>query len=1263
MTAASPAGVPSAMMLAGCHLHPLFVVRVAGEPTAPLDALGTGETDRLWHHADSLRAALGADAPAACAELERLVPGLADRDASRAALAAKRLLFNGQAPKPAHLAALAGHVPADLLGVLDRLVALSVAIDATEQALAGSFEAEMAHGVPALPSLLAGSNLRAALGYANPVLLAKLARHVAGTPADAKTTRNFEDSLLQYHARASTKTSPLSSFTVIGVGRWAESGGTGLHFPPGLRRRVAVKAGLMRHLLAPLLADFDLVRETLPVRFNASAGRIQGRIAFYRATPGNEVSGRTWGAGLARAELDDNGAIRLVESLLQGRELTLSTLAAALVERAPALAPGIDRFLRQLFDIGLLQVDAGLFEQDDPLAAATALIGQLRHPEAPALLAQFDQVAAALATLCSDDAEAHATATAIVGNAVRAVAALTGAETDSPLFRPAFHENCYLGAPETPLSSALLAPHADALSVLQDLSLLLDPHQELHSRMVDAFVARFGEGGECGDPRAFLEEFDAHYAPGVLDRPFDSERTTPPGPCTAGLLRAKAAFDHYLETLLRHGEDIDLDLDTLRAIVDMMPPTLRARSASYSHVVQVARYDGRDTLVLNQVFGGRSSILSRFLEIADEDALADTRDYLATAAEAAAVELPGVFGFNANRHPPLLSRELDVPPFPPSHAGIDRIALADTRLFHDPDLHRLRFRDGNGRAFDLHYQGLLIPGLLPQLHRVLALAFTEGPSLAITKALAARSLAAGETVSRVPRIRLGDILLLRQTWLVSPGEYPEAAQPPLDFYRAARRWQTRLGLPQRFFVRALPSAGEGKAIDWGAVNFKDMKPFFVDLASPRFVRLLQNMLKRSRLTLSISELLPAFGDSIVQVGGEPRVAELHFELTRPARAVPTPARQWFRIEVGYFDPDRTRLMADAIAPTLSAMRADKAVSRAWAMPRWKFGPHVELVVECEPSALHARVFPAALDRLEGWLKANPSNTAPDPQGYDLLSKRLGMFELEPGPYLPLRRDNSVRLVPWRAPTALIHPAFADVRADLLSGSMEIAFALRELKLTDPNRFLLVLHGMLAATADSYSEGGMAQGFMSIRSHADYFFAAHDVGGAARRRFDAVDAMLGARADAITQAIRNRQHDSAGPTAAQRILAAWLPLLARTAAANRAVVDAHHAAIADATVHADLAERLRPQAPADLLRAEQERRITDIAEIFLQSERGRAAQRAPAFLAYRATVNFFYGLLPLLDVAPAQKFLLCHLTASSIERTTGRDWRQLWQAAG
>ena len=1093
----------------------------------------------------------------------------------------------------------------------------------------------------------------------------------------AKVVRNLEDSLLQYFARSSTKISPLAAFTPIDVGRWRQDGDqqvAQIQYRGEVETRVEVKAGLMRYLIAPLLADFATVSALFPIRLNKSIRVAEGRASLYVVAPGQEISGRTWGSGLTATSMELNGALKCINHVFsqsKSPSILVGNLVQAVCVFAPKLPPEkLMGFLAKLYALSYLEADTGYFEQQDMLEWAHGIadkVDQLRGTDIARQIGEIRRILASQPTL-SGNAKAHAVLD--VRQRMQDLAREVGVDTNSPLFWPSFYENCYFSDRNTTLSTGFLEPYRQDFALLQRMACLLDNNQLFRARLNDYFLSRFGADGTCTDTVGFLEDFDDIYAPGVLDAEIDLERAAPNSAITEALLAARAELDEYLGTVLLGGENATLDSERIKAIIDMIPQAITRRGLSYSYIVQPVEDNGRSQLVLNQIFGGRISIMSRFFEVLDEDGLKEVQDYLGAGKRSADfVELPGVFGFNANRHPRMSDVELEVPPFPPARLDTERLSINDLRLGYDREIESVTLRKPDGESVDLWYMGLLIPSLLPRLQRILALCFTEGPSFTIINSLVRRKLVNGRDFTCFPRITLGNVVWFRRTWIIPQSMALHADMAPGDFFFSVRNWQREIGLPIRFFVRALPlpetmdEDGTSPSIEWDTVNFKDMKPFYVDLKSPRFVRLFQNLIKRNNNVLCVTELLPDFDSYFTEVDGDQHISELHFELTTPA-ATKSAESKWCVARVAYFEEDRRDLVIGPVRSAVEALRAEFGIQKMMVMPHWKFGPHLDLVVHASEQVFENCIFPRIKEIIEPWLEANPSTRQLDPQEYEALSKKIGMFELDQGPYLPLMENNSVHPATYQPSKNLLLDAFVDAKANMMSGCLDTIFQLYTEKQDRPNDFFLTLVAMLAVVAETFPHRGMREGFMSLRSHADYFFAAHDASGKMHTQFEKVDQKQAETIDRIIEAVHSDALDTLPlPDHLRAIVVDWQQQIRRMDDVNKGIVSENYDFLVDQKAHLDTAKAMQEQVPEAFRKKFENKKISEIGEVFLNTERGRVARATPEFLVFRTNVNFFYSLLPILEVTPIQKFLLCHLVANSVGRVYDEDWRRVLKGNG
>lgn len=1262
-------GEPAASV-ASMLVHPHYVLRVAGEPASKLSSIWTGASDEAWRRAVELRELSSSLSGELCDRLAQVVPGILDSSDRRRVLDLRRAMHNGRPAKASELETVKKYADATLCERIFDLDRIHASYAASLKEFSGIFDQEMAVGAESIRVLLESRNLQLALSYNNHKLLIRLRDHYreGARPADGKTVRNLEDSLLQFFGRASTKTSPLSSLTLMRVGHWQDSeGARSTRLTNRIERRVEAKAALMRHILESWLRDYGVASKAFPLALNPTIRESDGKLQLQVVSAGRDFIGRIWGTGVDISSFDANPMLACVRSAL-GDSPEGSLWAEQLIDRICALAPKLPRqaveaYVQKLYEIGYIVARTGLLDQVDLLKWAGGVAASLDDGVAGDFHAAVSRLRSNIDVMQGEDVERRIEASMDVDPSVFDLATAAGARVGGYLYRTPYYENCYYAGDDQDLSIDLLDAYRDEFDLIQQVSAIVDANHLVHTSLCDYFVSRFGEEGVCSDISRFIEEFDVAYAPLVSEGKMDAEGVAENSPRTLALLRAKRAFEDHLKQQIGQGRDIQLDPAALRGIVAMLPAGMRKRSASYSYLVQPVKGDGFEGLVLNQIYGGRSGILSRFCEVLDADGIAQVRDYLRKGSEAGRnVELGGVFGFNANRHPSMSDAELVVPPFAPSYEQTNKVSLADLKLIYLPNEHRLVFRDRDDKPVDIWYHGLLTPVMLPAVQRTIALAFSEGPCFLSATAQARAMESSGRDVLYSPRLTLGKVVISRRSWTLAHSTCPDASMPPAQFYLAIRDWQRAHGLPERFFVRALlGGSGERARISRYAamkeVNFKDLKPFFVDLRNPRFVRLLQNMMKRHTLSLSVSEVLPEFDEHASSVDGETHVSELHFELTSPADQPKAKDLHWYALRVAYFG-ERGPLLLGPIAKAIETAKREAGVERAFFLPHWKFGPHVDLVVQCDSETYALRVLPAMQAILEAWIAEHPSSAKIDPEEYEKTSKWIGTFEIDSGPYLPLLKDNSVTPVPYLRPKTLLIPEVAESKEFMLSDCSELLLALYRLKDADRESFFITLHAMLAATANTPTSG-LKEGYMSMRSHADYFFAAHDSDNALRDRFDAIDVKNQERLDQATRATADGDYAGTGlPEPFVAILSEWAKVLADVDARSKRIVELRYQELVGQNDQfMEMATQMRQDVPDEFFERVAKRQISEVGDAFINTKAGKEALQRPAFLAYRINVNFFYALLPLLEVAPIQKFLLCHLLSNSVERVYGQDWRE------
>ncbi|MDH6115221.1 hypothetical protein P3T36_004140 [Kitasatospora sp. MAP12-15] len=815
----------------------------------------------------------------------------------------RRSLHNGRESRPALLERL-GDLPqrvpelAAWLSLRRRRAALLATADDLAQA---ALTVERG----ALAELCREPALARAVALTSSDLLRAVER--AGTGAADRRARKEEPGVLRYALRASTKTSPLSWFTVVGWGALStevpapgqpHNAGAGLATGP-LTPVVEVNRTLVSALSQALL-DSPRRRAGLPHRMTSTARISGGRAAYARSRL--EFAGGRYLIGTEdEVELAATGPLSFVTSRCQTPS-TLAELTECLSSAlgGPASGSAAAAFLEQLTEAGLLIPSEPLDPQgDEPL---TRLAKWLRAwPEDAELAEQLDEIAdrtrqfalTAAARRPADLADLESRWTAVLEHAGRPVPE-RGAQLT------VLSEDVVAPTPLRP-DGQLSTTDTEALAELTPLAELFDLGHVVRRTALERFVARYGRGGSCPDVWEFGSEMVAAWEQAWQLAGLAPQRQVELVGGLAGLAELRASVlaavngpDSGPNSGPDSGgdgggdgggaggvRDIALPVGLVQGLGARLPAWAVERPLSYSYFVQ-RDLDG-ELLCVNQVYGGWGRFTSRFLDTlppaATTEVARQLRRGLGPGARAAQVRPVG--GFNANLHPLLV----------PDEIGPDRrwasIGEAELDLVHDEAGDQLRFRlRATGEWLDVLYAGFLAPVMLPP--RLAPLLCDHPHGVVDFRALLPRTTLAapGGQVLHTPRLTYRHVVLNRRRWHL-PAEVVTAlgAQLAADTevpVATAARWRALLGLPEQLFLRPAPVSSESWNADALLTRLRQPKPQFVDLGSALHLRCLGRWLARQPGGVVLEEALPAPGGQARPTRAVELVVEA-YRAGRPAR--------------------------------------------------------------------------------------------------------------------------------------------------------------------------------------------------------------------------------------------------------------------------------------------------------------------------------------------------------------------------------------------
>ncbi|MGW0479062.1 hypothetical protein [Nonomuraea sp. NPDC003214] len=356
----------------------------------------------------------------------------------------------------------------------------------------------------------------------------------------------------------------------------------------------------------------------------------------------------------------------------------------------------------------------------------------------------------------------------------------------------------------------------------------------------------------------------------------------------------------------------------------------------------------------------------------------------------------------------------------------------------------------------------------------------------------------------------------------------------------------------------------------------------------------------------------------------------------------------------YFDPEKAPLLRRHFIPLARSLSAE---GFAVHLDRhWLHGPHVLLRFEPGPGAEAAAE--RAADACRRHLVEHPSTVAVDEAALLAEAEAAGRAELVPGPYTPIRPDNTVlvREADLGALTALLgSPQAVAGRCALLSLGLDaVAGSLSYLADRGDTANARIVVALAAMTAHSANyPAGLGRGYQSFLSHVEDFLAHDDPGRTLRAAFDRHWSAHGPGVSAIVRAAAPNPAEPV-PDDLRALVAGWRDWSAAAWRHADATLDTG-ALIGSRNGHAAVAAGFGGETEIrwDFSR----RRFSDYHELLNRSNFPRIAV-SREFGLYRFATNVLYRLLALCDLRPVERYLAAYLFSRAVEEINGMSWREL-----
>jgi hypothetical protein len=865
------------------------VVRLAGMPVRALSALRFPETAAAVTALLDRDDVLARDAVSLADKLHDLI-GVADPALKPSLLGLRRAVHNRRRP---HRREWNADIECALGARLSRrlndwLDACSRWQDRRDE-LPAILNAETASKQVELRELVADPTFRRGLSHSSIPLLDRLDTWLRDP--DRTPSRAVQFRLAKYLARAATKTSPYSTFTMVGTGRWEAGPDPVRPRDGGAPRGVLDLNDLLLGAVVRGLRGVPGLRDSLLVRINPSLLADDGQLTFLGGAPGEPLV-------TVPATPTVRRCLELVETLAPA---TAGTVRAELA-REGGDSRAADRFLARLAEIGLLEMRPPTGGEPYAVDALAEWVDGHDYPELARLLRQMH--ADLRSQVAITDLAAHRATEESLRAGVRRLLALVAAESGAEPEVPSSSHRAAAVTMDTVVAPRSLAGCGTEAwrPLLRDLDAvrrwfgIFDLRLPLRVALGEWWAEHLPHDARLPFlrlHRLLQEEVAAGSALGIeVHRLMSGGALLLPAPVGGGRLAELARLRAEAVQPFQAGrtplEPVQVEPQVLEKLADAWPSWVSAPASLGCYLQPLpAAGDRPPEAVLHSVhigYGKGRSRAARLIERAGGEPgnTGDTGNAPPAPSRSGPVlaEPGGCFGFALNERAPAAPFEIDYPFTASARPAGERLLLNDLLVCYDHGQGMLRLRSQRlGREVRVAHLGMLAHALLPPALRLLVgLSCPEPPWMPawLFRHNAGDPPPPGE-VALEPRLVAGGVVLRRARWVTATATVPVRGGGESDagYLLRLARWRRRHGIPERCFLRAPPRLPDERlgGEQWRRL-VRTRKPVYVDFGSWFLVLALENMLRSAGDLVIVEEALP---DPGAAPAGQ-RVCELLVEI-------------------------------------------------------------------------------------------------------------------------------------------------------------------------------------------------------------------------------------------------------------------------------------------------------------------------------------------------------------------------------------------------
>lgn len=890
------------------RLAPYFLLRTGGMPINGLLAMRAADTMDKLYTLSSIQANLKAITPSLTERIEKEVPHLTDDRLRNKLITYKRDMYNHRRPK-SRAVDFVGELPQALLAEMEQWEADMEKMQDLKAQAQADFNREQPHARRVLQTTVNNHNFLNGVLLTSGDLFEKVNKYIE-TPIEEQNARlrKVEYTLATMLTRVAAKTSPFSTFSLVGQGLLAQDADLAETEFPSLAHRSQVRINWtpVLRVLDGLLKHPD-VRPLLAYRVNRTLRVEENRLVLIQRKDSPATRPRVFRTTETPVSMDFNPAMQMVIAIIRESEGG-ALLYPDLIERMSQAGPreAIEKFVNQLIDIQVIEPTVEYPEQSrDILATVRNLIGTWQTEVAVRTSDHLQAISALIEQYRTGTVPVRSELLVSIRRRFEEIGDIVGLPTTARSLGLLVYEDAILeGATRVP--AAEWEEILSDLSFYQELAPLFDVKFRLQSVIAKMFVDRYGADGICTDTGEFVRnlipvhtQFIKPMVPGQLFADLEIGNDIPN---IRALNDLKLEFLDLINRRFDEGEtEIELTREELAPLIGRVPASIKNRPLSHEFFMQWVKDDRQSLMVINQPYFGYLAFMSRFVEYFQEDGMVDRlRTYLSDlfAGTGALAEVSGVYGFNANLHPRIAPYEMTFPATSFARGEEEEVPTVDWRdvsFVYDRDTDRVMIQHEKIGRMNALYLGTLVPLMLPTIVRTLMNMFSNGNLIESYHTIREYELSDEVKQSQVrvyPRIRLGQVVVSRKKWMVPRAQLPmrEAKESEFDYFCRVHEWRMNLNMPSRVFVRFVPMIDSenpllglldrDSAQNAPELDFTEMKPQHIDFENPVLVRLLGKLIVDGTFGMVVEEMLPDVDQLPVQNGQERYVSEVIVEMSK-----------------------------------------------------------------------------------------------------------------------------------------------------------------------------------------------------------------------------------------------------------------------------------------------------------------------------------------------------------------------------------------------